>query len=199
MISFHAPAYAALLHLASTQDSRYYLNGVYAEKHPKVGVLLTATNGHIMGSIYDPNGVWEDERSGVIIGTNATLAKFAAWPRSKATGPTMTVEEERATVSDEFGSVTVTRALIDGTFPNWRKVAKGAISKKPGVEVITYDLNLMAKIGKFATAYRADRSPTIFYDQPTGPATLRFDVPELFGVIMPMRSGAPNERFPAWL
>src|SRR5450759_523711 len=40
----------------STEETRYYLNGVYIAPHPDKGVILTATDGHRLISLHDEAG-----------------------------------------------------------------------------------------------------------------------------------------------
>lgn len=51
-----AKAYAAALLAVSTEETRYYLNGVLIEPNPAGGVTVVATNGHILIAIHDADG-----------------------------------------------------------------------------------------------------------------------------------------------
>ena len=49
----------------STEETRYYLNGIYTEPHQAGGAVCVATEGHGLGCVYDdegychnPQGVW---------------------------------------------------------------------------------------------------------------------------------------------
>lgn len=47
---------AALYGAVRVEPTRYYLNGVYVEPHPHGGVQMVATDGRVMGVVYDPHG-----------------------------------------------------------------------------------------------------------------------------------------------
>lgn len=57
-----AKAFAAAMLAVSTEETRYYLNGVLIEPNPAGGVTVVATNGHILIAIHDAdgetNGAW---------------------------------------------------------------------------------------------------------------------------------------------
>lgn len=61
-VRVRAKHFAAAYVFASTEETRYYLNGVLVEPHPDGGVLLVATDGHRMVAIKDDegetNGTW---------------------------------------------------------------------------------------------------------------------------------------------
>lgn len=52
----NAKLVAALWPFAAKEDYRYFLNGVLIEPHPKEGVVIVATNGHMMMVAHDENG-----------------------------------------------------------------------------------------------------------------------------------------------
>jgi hypothetical protein len=47
----------AMLPAVSTEKTRYYLNGIYIDPHKDGGAVMTATDGHKLVSIYDPNAI----------------------------------------------------------------------------------------------------------------------------------------------
>lgn len=51
-----ASAFAAVMLAVSTEETRYYLNGVLIEPNPAGGVNVVATNGHILIAIHEPDG-----------------------------------------------------------------------------------------------------------------------------------------------
>lgn len=61
-VSVSARAFAAAMLAVSTEETRYYLNGVLVEPNPAGGVNVVATNGHILIAIHDEdgetNGTW---------------------------------------------------------------------------------------------------------------------------------------------
>ena len=108
----------------STEETRYYLNGVYVEP-AKEGVRAVATDGQRLIVVHDPDGyilrpailrakpaVWSRLRSKH--DATVTAADLGAKERAKPIMATLTPKkgEAEAFVLDE----------IDGTFPDWRKV-----------------------------------------------------------------------------
>jgi DNA polymerase-3 subunit beta len=84
--------HCAATYAASTEETRYYLNGVFCEPHEDGGVILTATDGHRLLSFRDPVG-WIDEaylekpdEKGMIIdyGDKFALAKACKVTTTKA-------------------------------------------------------------------------------------------------------------------
>lgn len=55
-VKVDARAYAAVMLGQSTEETRYYLNGVYVEPNPAGGVTLVATDGHVLIAAHDKNG-----------------------------------------------------------------------------------------------------------------------------------------------
>lgn len=52
----NADLFRAVSVAVSTEETRYYLNGVNVEQHPVKGVILTATDGHRLLCAHDENG-----------------------------------------------------------------------------------------------------------------------------------------------
>lgn len=67
----------------STEETRYYLNGVFVEPCPEGGALLTATDGHCLLSFRDPRGVVQG--SGIVC-INANMRRELKATRSDLFG-----------------------------------------------------------------------------------------------------------------
>lgn len=145
MIRFNANLYRIAMICSSGEESRYYLQGAYAEPHPVKGVTLTATDGHKLVSIYDENGFADEsaivkltpeamkackaknEQRNVVIATgskDATIVTTIEYPaRDETTNAIlpnqMVVEDTPAAFSKD--------CKIDGTFPDYRRVFPQAI------------------------------------------------------------------------
>ncbi|WP_287150680.1 DNA polymerase III subunit beta [Mesorhizobium sp.] len=103
----------------STEETRYYLNGVAFEFSVNNDgmVRAIATDGHRLGSRQTkPSGPLR-ERATVII-PRAAIKAIAALARNKEV--TLSVDDTRAELT--FGDFTIRTKLIDGTFPDWRRV-----------------------------------------------------------------------------
>lgn len=111
---------AAALHCAAKNDVRYYLNGVFLDA--KSGCVV-ATNGSVM-YVSEP---------GIVLG----LAEDAILPRDfvegvvkdakKAPGVMSTITIEGAALSTATRRATV----LDGRFPDWRRVYPAQLSGEP--------------------------------------------------------------------
>lgn len=55
-VKVSARAYATVMLAQSTEETRYYLNGVLVEPNPAGGVNLVATDGHVLIAVHDKTG-----------------------------------------------------------------------------------------------------------------------------------------------
>lgn len=140
--------YLAATHAASTEETRYYLNGIFIQPDPDGGVFITATNGHTLMSFHDPEGSAPEKGLLVHYGTKMTFAKKCkitnAHARNHICRPITEDVRFRAVfrtendhtikasiVCGEIGSdwdgqeaieVHAENLHIDGTFPDWIRV-----------------------------------------------------------------------------
>jgi hypothetical protein len=132
----------------STELTRYYLNGAHVEPAPEGGALIVATNGHSLIAIRDPKGLCEGNG---IVKLSASTLKACQTPRGPdgflATPPVgsvlkLIVSGDKASLAflskdiddpdaayalaEAPNSAAIahqwTASLIDGTFPDWRRV-----------------------------------------------------------------------------
>lgn len=115
----------------SAEESRYYLRGVAIESSPLGGVTLTATDGSTLLSIHDATGAL-DGPAVIVRLDKAPLSACRNKPRDPhyaADGS----EWRRRLVLNPDGAALVRLAdgtpvaiqpecLVDGTFPDWRRV-----------------------------------------------------------------------------
>lgn len=132
------PRYFAGVQLCSAKaDIRYYLNGVCIERHPKQGVIIIATNGHIMAAMHDPDGWLADGHQSLIVGSisnrliSACKVKRgpdgeppqALWIASKYSVVTGFGDPDQPPEAFSAGAqLTEKVELIDAKFPDWRRV-----------------------------------------------------------------------------
>lgn len=116
---------AAMLHHVkpgiSTEETRYYLNGIYLERH-EAELFAVATDGHRLASARRaaPDGtqpMGEAMPAGVII-PRQVLPVLE--PMLKEARVTVHLSATRMVV--ESGEVTLSTKLVDGNFPDWRRV-----------------------------------------------------------------------------
>lgn len=117
--------------VASTEETRYYLNGVFIKAHPKVGAILVATDGHRIIVIHDEHGTAPKE--GVIIsyGDKYSLSKACKVTRKQSIDGGVgdvklsVCEKGFATVrgaGDFTYHIHPKKSIIDGTFPDYKRV-----------------------------------------------------------------------------
>jgi hypothetical protein len=120
---------------ASTEATRYYLNGVHVEPCSEGGVLLVATNGRVLVAIRDPKGSINGGASAIVSPSKKVLAacrkKSTKVRRVLIANSRLSLVEEPSSVElqipfsvCDFQDKSVIEfqwrdVLIDGTFPNW--------------------------------------------------------------------------------
>jgi hypothetical protein len=98
MLTFSTEMYRVALDFASKEQTRYYLQGVYVQRHPKEGVLLVSTDGHRMICIHDQNGFVDEPGAIPSVWTNGKSKRIrAALRRTPATAASMA----RAPIGEE--------------------------------------------------------------------------------------------------
>jgi DNA polymerase-3 subunit beta len=109
-------------HCISSEETRYYLNGVSFQGHPETGSLRTvSTDGHRLG-IYDSETDWP---KGVkhIAPTDLVDAMLACLRKDGNQLATLRVSEDGMPFMGlECGDVSIRAKTIDGTFPDYTRV-----------------------------------------------------------------------------
>jgi DNA polymerase-3 subunit beta len=124
-VRFALPAAALRTMLAkvafaqSTEDARYYLNGVHLEAQAG-GLFLAATQGHLLASarIEAPEG--STEISSAIIPRDAVAQLQALL--AEVEGELEVAVSQGKQIRVSFDETALTSKLIDGNFPDWRRV-----------------------------------------------------------------------------
>lgn len=114
----------------STEETRYYLNGIYfhaIENDGKLKLRAVATDGHRLAraELEAPSGA--EGMPGIIIPrkTVAELQKLVDVPDT-----VVSVELSDAKIRFTVGSVVLTSKLIDGTFPDYQRVIPSGNDKQ---------------------------------------------------------------------
>jgi len=204
--------YAAMLQpFASTEKHRYCLNGIYVAPHPDGGVLMVATNGHIMGVIRDKegesNGPWicripRDVARAVNVQRRSKKRVAEIADRLLFTGTTAYVVNASFDIEagdmSEIGPYHLIAAHappIDGTFPDYHKVLPTEIADGGCVALARHVLEPFLKIAAMRMATGVD----IHASGRTDPCVIFVpNTPEFFGVAMPFRSGV-EAIIPQWI
>jgi hypothetical protein len=196
-------------------DIRYYLNGIYVEPHPQGGIVLIATDGHAMVLIHDVEG----KSNGSYINALPASIVSACTPRgfkdiSKNAqvlrlvgnaGYVMSVKDGDPTDIGRWHLHTAYCEIIDGKFPDWKKIIPRDLKPADRIEVNSIYLNRITKAAKVSSWL----SPiTVFANgsnsnKDAGAMLVRIEsMPELFVIVMPMRiddKAALKSPVPEWV
>jgi DNA polymerase-3 subunit beta len=106
----------------STEETRYYLNGIYLHAAQSEGVEVlraVATDGHRLARVEEPLPEGAKGMPGVIVPrkTVTELRKLAEEAQDE-----IEIRLSDTKIQFRFGSVALTSKLIDGTFPEYERV-----------------------------------------------------------------------------
>lgn len=208
-IRFNAAFYNTAMLCASTEETRYYLIGVNVEPHPTRGVILTATDGHVLLSIHDVNGYADttaivhlspeaaksckvqknDLRDIEIDGTTARIVEIVRDGDSREVIRTVAISE---------------KCLVDGTFPAWRRVVPSLPTEHTGYAPFSATIcTTLAKVAiELAGTKGTPTHPTTFCvvsgDKKSPAITLFPASNHAFAVVMPKGSSDEAPAMPDW-
>lgn len=132
---------------ASSEPTRYYLNGVYLHPIEIEGVAnlrAVATDGHRLASISIPAPSGAESFTGIIVPTKTVTAALGLCDIGKP----ISVQVSPTKIVFEVDGVTIASKLVDGTFPDYRRV-------------IPSSSNSCAKMEKAALAKAVERVVTV--------------------------------------
>lgn len=185
----------ALTLIAAKDDSRYYLNGVCIDVAVTgaTEAVAVATDGHMLIAVplqLDPDvtaaaGQYIIPRE-LIDGLKARKGAFA------------TVKLDARSVTINVGGANITAPLIDGQFPDWRRVVPRTVTGLASQIDADY-LHAMKKAHKLLGG---SYSPTVAHngaETGDGGAARVLLAAGAIGVIMPLRADKPVLETPAWL
>lgn len=112
-----AAGIGAVLHCVSTEEQRYYLNGVYIERSDG-DLIFTSTDGYRLATIKVTAGMDADIEGAII--PRAALSDVMKLCE-RAAGPVSVTLSERMLAVAAKGECYRTK-LVDGQFPDWRRV-----------------------------------------------------------------------------
>ena len=211
-----ARSIARVLPFASKEEGRYYLNGVSIEPHPAEGAILVATDGHRMGVLHDPTAIVPAGLKVILardtrVVTAVRLAKdtmnLKPWVVIKTSdggiGSAALVyaaTADEATQEEEFPAAGDRQALIDGKFPDWRRVVPKPDDLGAGGSPTFRSSHL--RDFQAAASLKADVPIRVFPNKnAAGPSVIRLsgiDNADFIGVLMPIRVEI-SEVLPSWL
>ena len=189
--SFKPEALAAVALFQSTEETKYYLKGVYIEAHPDGGVIMTATDGHRLGSYHD-NEAGQPESPMILPISREVLtalknkkALAVSWKENK-----ITVTFRGKAAADDYSEASFTAEPIDGTFPDWRRV----VPEKPVTannNFPAFNGSYLGDFGKAAALITGIKDGTvrILHSGDKNAALVEFPGnPDFTGVLMPIRT-----------
>ena len=174
----------------STDETRYYLKGVFVEFHGD-HCLYVATDGHVL-MIYKQEGQFDDYENVIMPRDQLLKNRFTKKERGEAT---INVAESSVLAK---GFVTVERdgtkqefRSVDATFPDWRRIVP---QRGYEMKMAWYDPKLLQKFNDFSAAIdgpkQSDGKPAKVFVAQNGdsPAWVPIIEGKCVGVIMPMRA-----------
>jgi DNA polymerase-3 subunit beta len=216
------PKYFAAIHqCAAKGDVRYYLNAVHIEPHVAGGVVIVATNGHFMGAMHDPDGWIHPDHKSVLIGTVSKRMQSACMSRKGPDGEppaVLWISEKFSLVSSfpdtteepelfgQFSHLTEKTELVDGKFPDWRRVMPKQRAQFEGAYPCLNGEYLEAfnKIGVMLSGQKHFGGGGMHLETGSdkGSVVVRFNshdlVDRFVGILMPMRGEEMKAFLPAW-
>lgn len=192
---------------ASTDSTRYVLNGVLVECDPRGSAVLCATDGRRLGA-YRTN---VEVSSGYEGPTFRAIIPVSLIKRisSKRNDIILRFESRSGTtwiaVSDPVARCEIGSPAIDGDFPNWRQVCPvNPLLPTVPVHVNSGFLDDYAKVAKLL---RCSCGIAFYSEKPDGnsPIAVRMTDPDFASIIMPMRADdykpgtpLPSYSLPEW-
>jgi DNA polymerase-3 subunit beta len=184
------------------QDIRYYLNGFLIER-AKQGVVLVATNGHVLAAIKDAEGMLEGADQ-VIVRRDVPLIRACKGRFTQP--PYVLIANGRVTIAPDFGLegtdaetfVMPGKPFLEAKYPNWKRVVPDFKKLKPGIRSACADADYMALFAKLKK-YGGTKTLRFWQSEDVRPdgegegssgagiVVQHASVPEFLGVVMPMR------------
>ena len=201
-VTVNARALKAASMCASSEETRYYLKGVFVESPESGDIILTATDGHRLAvlchkpapDLQHDAGAWS-----VIVPLHMIdklkIGKRA--PDFATLGMTYDNEKKTVKLTLSYDGLSIVADAVDGTYPNARAVVRGAF--KPGDDagrLAHFNPAYVAAFGKMKELLTGNK-PQVLQIHHNGPSPAVVDflgVPETadglrgFGVLMPCRS-----------
>ena len=194
MIQVNANLFARVAVAQSTDPRRYYLQGVCIQPHPRgEGVTLTATDGHCLLTAHDPKADPATLPAGGII---VNLGKDGLKAARKGKTVLIDLDTGEARVDSVWRSPS--SVLIDGAFPDWRRVLPSGDLTATGA---AFDAKLLSRLGDALTDWRkACHGLALRGADDASPHIVACVSPDaaIFAVCMPIRV-KPAVSLPAWL
>ncbi|RCK20106.1 hypothetical protein TH8_19810 [Thalassospira profundimaris] len=214
-ISVCAKRFYAAWQFISTEETRYYLNGVFIEPHPDGGVLMVATDGHVFAAVHDRTAYIEGD-GGWICSVPKSPFTSALKRRDAGTlhfvGNTTYLTDSIIGIDARhcrFDPTKITeqhKAIayappIDGTFPDWRKIVPQGEAKP--THRFAINGRHFEKFTKAIETLSESKCAALSFSTPKdgqSPILIQSgNARDFFGIVMPMRDDYVAEDAPEWL
>lgn len=196
-VKFNAHLLAAVTPCICTEQTRYYLTGIYFEPHPNGGAYALATDGTALACAFDPEG--EAPEDGVILYGFKELAKDLKPARNDQSERVFTWADNVAKVSIGDSPPLAYKPMveIDGTFPDWRRIIPLTFDVTVSAHM-TYGAAQLKRLHDMAAILGTKETTVSFFaESDTMPAVVRFaNEPNIFAVQMPARSCVEGPALP---
>jgi DNA polymerase-3 subunit beta len=168
----------------STEETRYYLNGVFLHVHADRGTIKlrsVATDGHrlVSATVDIPDGAeWlhagGKHDAGVIV-PRKTVALVLAELKRKAAPESVAIDVGAAWIRFTVGESVIASKLIDGTFPDYCRVIPAGNDK-----VATVDRKAFGAMVKAVSSISSERQRAVrlTFDRDTGRVTATVNNPD---------------------
>ncbi|MBF0334582.1 MAG: DNA polymerase III subunit beta [Alphaproteobacteria bacterium] len=157
----------------STEETRYYLNGIYLHAASNNGVSVlraVATDGHRLARVEVPLPEGAAGMPGVILPRKAVAELRKLLDEAVAE---VTVSLSEAKIRFAFGDAVLTSKLIDGTFPDYERVIPADNDK-----VLEVECKAFAQAVDRVSAISTEKSRAIKVSVDKGQVTLSASSPE---------------------
>lgn len=201
MINVDANLFRLVYTTVSTEETRYYLNGVHIEPHPTAGAILVSTDGHRATIAYDHSGVCD--RHVIIQLPKGALSRckpvkdaqlrLLVDPVAGSATINEVVESRDPAVEPTLKSLATEHGvLIDGTFPDWRRILPSKEEKPAKVKPTFFNphyLKEWAAIGiEITKTIGGSGAIRVSLTDGASPSVIRWvGCDSIFGVQMPIR------------
>jgi DNA polymerase III sliding clamp (beta) subunit (PCNA family) len=184
---------------ASTEETRYYLRGVYVE-YKDGFVNGVATDGHRLLAVHRKSEFCSDTAQtlgldeGIIIPLDA-IKKLKVKKSLSHYPLTLDKATDKKYILGCAGEEIIFEP-VDGTFPDWKKVVPFVTEPEPAGPQMTAQFN-----GKYLADFEKMPygAPMIHHNGPSNPAVISFETEpggDVIGVIMPMRREMSIPHYP---
>ena len=181
----------ALLICAAKQDVRYYLKGVLVDARAS-DVTLVTTDGHRLLAYPVAVDAIEALAPGQYIIPREALEAVKPCKAGRHVLPiTIEIDVAHGRENKITGATSAVTPLIDGKFPDWRRVLPKTVSNEPA----QYQAEYLGDFGRIADLL-GTKYPHIHHNGSS--AAIVGNLGAALGVLMPMRSDAEFSTLSAW-